>query len=570
VIPDKATNSLTIRDTAENVRLIEDILRSLDKDRAEVVMDVNIYEVSSEDVFQLGNQVGAADSGAVLTLGTASSLSTIAGSRQVATQVANLPTALGAALILPQSQFIALQRKGNTRLLASTQVHAFTGEESTARIGQRVPVQTAQTYPVGNYGTTPTTGGTGGTTSGVFGGGFPVIQYEPTGLTLKFTPIVFPNLDVQVKMSIESKDVLNASLTPTFTERTISGTARVQNNRTMMLASVAQDRASDGRQGIPFLGLVPILGRLFTAPRRDNTRTDVVIAVTPRVLRAPSLTPEDERPRESGTLSTPTAGSLEALVQEATREEQLAAARKIPTNPVVQLPDSDIASYIPAPAPPANSPAATIKTETSAPSAISKAFDTSYKPAPGSSLADKLAATVGTSNDKVNNVSETAKPANGSGASLADKIRAATDLTGTVSTVSEIKLLPERNEFKVGEKQRVAVTLSTSQALGPLMLKLTFDPRTITVKDVIAGEPATSSSPTVMKSIDPKGSITVAVSPQSGVISATGSTFLLFLDIEAVGTGDATLSFDKASSRITLSQGGEASSQLGEVHILVK
>src|SRR5215208_5374024 len=58
VVPDDATNSLTVRDTAENVRLIGDLLQSVDKDRAEVVMDVNIYEVSKSDLMQLGNQIG--------------------------------------------------------------------------------------------------------------------------------------------------------------------------------------------------------------------------------------------------------------------------------------------------------------------------------------------------------------------------------------------------------------------------------------------------------------------------------------------------------------------------------
>jgi len=58
VVPDDATNSLTVRDTAENVRLIGDLLQSIDKDRAEVVMDVSIYEVSKNDMMQLGNQVG--------------------------------------------------------------------------------------------------------------------------------------------------------------------------------------------------------------------------------------------------------------------------------------------------------------------------------------------------------------------------------------------------------------------------------------------------------------------------------------------------------------------------------
>ena len=58
VVPDEATNSLTVRDTAENVRLIGDLLQSVDKDRAEVVMDVNIYEVSKNDLLTFGNQIG--------------------------------------------------------------------------------------------------------------------------------------------------------------------------------------------------------------------------------------------------------------------------------------------------------------------------------------------------------------------------------------------------------------------------------------------------------------------------------------------------------------------------------
>ncbi len=60
VVPDKDTNSLTVRDTAENVRLIGDLIQSIDKDRAEVVMDVEIYEVSKSNFLQFGNQVGIA------------------------------------------------------------------------------------------------------------------------------------------------------------------------------------------------------------------------------------------------------------------------------------------------------------------------------------------------------------------------------------------------------------------------------------------------------------------------------------------------------------------------------
>jgi general secretion pathway protein D len=340
VVPDDATNSLTVRDTAENVRLIGDLLQSVDKDRAEVVMDVSIYEISKSDLFQLGNQIGTGNFNIGGSPGFAllTDNAVVNGSqgRGVNLGLTN-PTALAAALVLPPSILTAFQSKNNTKLIASTQVHAFNGEESTARIGQRVPVQTAQAFPFGVQTGTPSP-----STGNPFGsGGFPVINYEPTGLTLKFTPQVFPNLDVQVKMNIESKDVLGAgSLTPTFTERTITGTARIQNNRTMMLASVSQDVMTNGRQGLPFLGGLPILGRLFTSPTRDNRTIDIVISVTPRVLRAPAVTPRDEEMRPSGTLQSPTTGSLAEMIREADREDHIAAARTLPRNVSLQLPDA--------------------------------------------------------------------------------------------------------------------------------------------------------------------------------------------------------------------------------------
>ncbi len=255
VVPDEATNSLTVRDTAENVRLIGDLLQSIDKDRAEVVMDVNIYEVSKNDLLTFGNQIsttletGLGGSPGFSLLTDNGMLSSAARGVNLAGQVSGIPTALAAALVIPPSVLRAFRSKDNTKLIASTQVHAFNGEESTARIGQRVPVQTAQAYPFGVQTGTPAPGHRQSFPSG----GFPVINYEPTGLTLKFTPQVFPNLDVQVKMNIEQKDVLGAStLTPTFTERTMTGTARIQNNRTMMLASISTDIEARGRQRYRF------------------------------------------------------------------------------------------------------------------------------------------------------------------------------------------------------------------------------------------------------------------------------------------------------------------------------
>ncbi|HVF55632.1 MAG TPA: secretin N-terminal domain-containing protein, partial [Pyrinomonadaceae bacterium] len=358
VVTNKTTNSITVRDTPENVRIIGELLQSVDKDRAEVVMEVSIYEVSRKDLLQIGNQFGTSDTlgnlggfGAA-NLGGRDVLSGAAGS-------AALPSVLAGSIIIPAMTISALQSKDNTRLVFQTQVHAFDDEKSETRIGAKVPVQTASVFSGLTTGTGTGTGGTGtgGTASSLFGNGYPVIQYEDTGLSLDFTPKVFPNQDVQVKMVIETKDAgvsgsgAASALTPTFSQRRITGVARIPNGKTMMIASIAQDRETAGRAGLPFLSGLPFIGRLFSTPLKNNSTSDVVITMTPRVLRAPSITPRDEETRPSGSMQTPTTESLEALMRDADRDDALAAARRLPTTQTVQLPapPGEEVSYVPAP-----------------------------------------------------------------------------------------------------------------------------------------------------------------------------------------------------------------------------
>ena len=182
VLTDDATNSITIRDTEENIRLIGKLIGSLDKDRAEVVMDVAIYEVNKSDLMQFGNQLGTAS-------GNGSTLTNIGGvgfpvlhggpgdpiTRRLPF---NGTDALSIAIGLPVSSISALQTKSDTKLIASTQIHAFNNEDSSARIGQRVPVRSATFQTGGNVNN-------GGVVSDV-------INYEQVGLTLKFKPIARP------------------------------------------------------------------------------------------------------------------------------------------------------------------------------------------------------------------------------------------------------------------------------------------------------------------------------------------------------------------------------------------
>lgn len=585
VVADKDTNSLTIRDTAENVRLIGELIQSVDKDRAEVVMDVNIYEVTKTNFLQFGNQMGTPGPGGTFTLGGSPGISILTDNGTVrngpgifdrgvnlAGIAGGVPTALAAALVVPPSVLTAFQSKGNTKLVASTQVHAFNGEESTARIGQRVPVQTAQAYPFGiqTGSTTPTTGQPFGS------GGFPVINYEPTGLTLKFTPQVFPNQDVQVKMSIESKDVLGEqTATPTFTERTITGTARVQNNRTMMLASVSQDVQATGRNGLPILGLIPVLGRLFSSPTNSNRRVDIVIAVTPRVLRAPAVTPRDEEMRPSGTLQSPTTGSLEAMLREADREDQLAELRKQQRETTAranaQRATPNVVPIIPVnnPAPAANDavavntvvPQTTNTNQTAARDTKPAEELPAFVPAPKSLVSSTAANEVAAVNTNVSGdaratlTSLTTKPND-----------VAIDPITTRGRTAEVTLTPGDQSMKVGETRRFAVNVRSDTPLALAIIALRFDPKVVKVR-AVSEAGANGVGVSFTQSIDPSGVCLISLSNLSSI---TGSKTLLFVDVEGIGPGDTGLLLDKASTHLVATDARDLGVELLPVRATVK
>jgi general secretion pathway protein D len=624
VVIDESTNSLSVRDTAENVKLIGELLQSLDKDRAEVVMDVNIYEVSRSSLLQLGNQLGTAGSNGTFTLGGSPGLSVLTSNGTLSrtatgvnlAAIAANPTAAAAALVIPPSVLTAFESRNNAKLLASTQIHAFNGEESTARIGQRVPVQTAQAYPFGvQTGTqTPTTGNA---STNFPTGGFPVINYEPTGLTLSFTPQVFPNLDVQVKMKIESKDVSGEStLTPTFTERTITGTARVQNNRTMMLASVSQDVQSTGRQGLPVLGGLPIIGRLFSSPTKNNRQVDIVISVTPRVLRAPAVTPRDEENRSSGTLQSPTSGSVEAMLVESEREEQIAArvaaARQIPKDVVIQV--ADPVTYAPAPAVAANQPATDANKETATGTAqvtpVSQtntaaqtqvaALTTPKQPAAETTQSDPMpqpksdavSSQPASSQPQPINVQSALQSIVSPKTTVAEaSLTAKSDpnITGTVEQlapksertevtsnqtatgVMQLQLAPAKGEMFVGEKRQIALEFKSDAAIGLAVIALRFDPRVIKINGVSAGKifSNTKAAPVLTQSTDQNGLLLVSLAPGAGSI-LSGEGGLLNIDVEAIGAGDSTLNFDVSNVHLVAADGRPATLELKPASLTVK
>jgi hypothetical protein len=406
------------------------------------------------------------------------------------------------------------QNKGNTKLLASTQIHAFNNEDSSARIGQRVPVRSATFAPVN--GTTP-----GNNNNNFYGD---VINYEQVGLTLKFKPIVFPNQDVQVTMDIQSRDRAASAdpLTPVFTERTITGTARIQNNKTLLLASVAQNSDTTGRQGIPFLGWIPVIGRLFTAPTRDRTNVDIIIAVTPRVLRAPSILPEDEAERPTGSQASPTNASLEAMIVQEERDEQLAMARNLPSNSNIQLPDrtSDLPTYV------QDSKAGGTQTSAAPQSSAPAADNTAVNLKPIDSSVKTL---------QINQTADT---------SLAGATAA--PVTDNMTAAASVKFGEVPAAVKSGETYRIPVLVDATSNFRSALVGLKFDAAKFAVGSITLGEVfgAQATGKAIVPFLNQNGKTYVTLAMPEGVTTMSKGV-IAYIEVQALTDGTFQMEIDK-------------------------
>ena len=132
---------------------------------------------------------------------------------------------------------------------------------------------------------------------------------------------------VEIKMNFESSDVVASgsdvqNLTPTFTQRSLNTTARIQDGVTAVVAGVNQDVKNNSRAGLPVFGMLPLVGRLFATPRQEARQTDVIITVTPHIVRSAGITAKDylalTGPPQQGGMNQ----SVEDVINRAQVEEE--------------------------------------------------------------------------------------------------------------------------------------------------------------------------------------------------------------------------------------------------------
>ncbi|MET0555994.1 MAG: secretin N-terminal domain-containing protein, partial [Vicinamibacteria bacterium] len=288
VAPLPGSNALTISDTPDKVAAAERILGVLDKERAEVLVEIEILEVNRTRLKEFGIEITSAIQG----------LDGIAGAifpdpTRTYTLDDN-PYSKDSLVIsqLPGVIYRLLKTDGSTRLLANPQLRTTEGQTAQARFGDQVPVPVTVFTPLAQGGVAqqPVTS----------------FEYKSVGVNIDVTPRVHHDGDVSLglKLEISSLGALFQN-NPTFRSRNVNSVLRLRDGETTILAGLIQDEERLSATGIPGLSDLPVLGHLFTRSRKEVTETDIVMTMTPHVLRRPSITEQDLRSFSVGGEAAP-------------------------------------------------------------------------------------------------------------------------------------------------------------------------------------------------------------------------------------------------------------------------
>jgi general secretion pathway protein D len=289
VFPLKALNAITIRDTADKVRIAEKIIEANDKAKAEVVVDVELLQIDLDKQRDIG--------AVVQNLGGSLQVNNTVDAKGVAIPnnldfIRNLKSK-DFTFAIPSISYNLIKSIGNTETLANPELRISEGEKATLHIGQRVPV------PVTTFVTGVQSGSQGNLPATSF-------QYQDIGIKVSMEPRVHHNGEVTLKLTVEVSDIAaaaSADAPPSFNTRTIEATIRLKDGETNFLAGLIQDTQLTSSNKTPFLGDIPILGRLFTKDHNMHHRTDLMLTMTPHIVRMPDITEDDMAPMWVGTQS---------------------------------------------------------------------------------------------------------------------------------------------------------------------------------------------------------------------------------------------------------------------------
>src|SRR5437016_218093 len=515
---DERTSSLVIRDTPDAVRMAEKLVASIDVAEPEVMLELEVLELSRSRLQDLGINY---PTGATLT---PSHLTSAAGAAKGASglvlsdlQHQNSNTIGITALSVTLN---AMKQAGLVNTLASPRIRARNKEKAKVLIGSKEPVITNSV--------TPTAAGAPVVTGSV--------QYLDVGLTLEVQPTIYLDSDVAIKLRLEVSSILKQVATASGTiayeigTRNANTLLRLKDGETQILAGLIQESDTRTANTIPGPGHIPILARLFGTHHTDHEKDEIVLSITPRIIRMQPRPASDATEfwygTETRTRSMPYGAG-------AGGESQPAAAPGGGT-PDGTAPSGSAPNVSPAPAGTAPAPGAPPAPEaapgTGAPGGAAGAAVVAPSNPTALAAAAALKAAEAQRGLPIASVpatvpSNAAPPAEAAAGSAAAEARSALTMDGP-------------SEVKVGEEFQVTVRLATDQSITHLRSQLRFDSSALQLVSASTGDlvPAAAGAPKV-ETRGGGAQLDVTTTSDEPV---QGSGSLMVLEFKAVAARPAT------------------------------
>jgi general secretion pathway protein D len=290
ILADKETNALVITAQPKIMRQVRDVIAQLDIQRAQVLVEAIIAEVSADKTSQLGvdwavfnnRRVAAADINSPSTLATLGAAATAGNSALLGLIGQGANIGFGADGGTNGTSFAvllkALKGDGDSNLLSTPTLVTLDNQEAKFSAGQEVPFLT------GSYSNT------GGNTNNVTNP-FQTIERKDVGLTLGVTPQINEGSHVKLKLNLEvsslASGVTGASDLVT-NKRTLTNTVGVDDGQILVIGGLIDDNLTDSKSGVPFLSEIPLLGHLFKSQTVTKKKRNLMLFIRPTILRKAS------------------------------------------------------------------------------------------------------------------------------------------------------------------------------------------------------------------------------------------------------------------------------------------
>lgn len=288
---DDRSGLLVIRDTPETLRIAEKLIALHDEPDPEVMLEVEVLEISAGR----NSNLGVTPPGAI-TISTPSSGPATQGSTISNLTIAQLrQLGMGGLTVTPIAGTLNFKLQDTeTKILASPRIRARNREKAKIMIGDRVPTVINNVTPV-NGGSSVVTG---------------TVTYQDVGLKLEFEPQVYSSNDVGIKINLEVSNIAReftdaqGSRSYQIGTRNASTFLRLADGETQVLGGLITDEERNTGDKIPGLGHLPVVGRLFGNSSTNKSRSEIVLAITPRIVRNYAAIGQDRANVFSGTALT--------------------------------------------------------------------------------------------------------------------------------------------------------------------------------------------------------------------------------------------------------------------------